>query len=244
MDEACKTSGAFAKGLARVAGSLSGFVARSRQVKLFCIVSLLLFLSDGLFFMRPCVAATFSPNGSLVTARYGHTMTLLSNGKILVTGGIDGNSNVLNISELYDPAMGAWVTTGSLTIARSGHTATLLPNGKVLVAGGFDTGSSALASTELYDPTTGTWTPTNDIPVARGFHTATLLSNGKVLAAGGEDGSHSSTRTAELYDPTTGTWTATESCSSQEAMTPAVLFVSRMPSFTTRLRDSGHLRGA
>src|SRR2546423_472363 len=80
---------------------------------------------------------TFGNTGSLNIGRYFHTATLLSNGKVLVTGGYDG-VNYLTSAELYDPASGTWSVTGSLTTARYLHTATLLPNGKVLVAGGIN----------------------------------------------------------------------------------------------------------
>ena len=78
---------------------------------------------------------TFGNTGSLNIGRWGHTATLLTNGKVLVTGGYD-NINYLSSAELYDPASGTWSATGSLTTARSQYTTTLLPNGKVLVAGG------------------------------------------------------------------------------------------------------------
>ena len=81
-------------------------------------------------------SGTWTATGSLATARYAHTATLLPNGKVLVAGGYDG-SGILASAELYDPASGTWTATGSLATARDDHTATLLPNGKVLVAGGY-----------------------------------------------------------------------------------------------------------
>src|SRR5260370_36005306 len=78
---------------------------------------------------------TFNNTGSLNTARYDHTATLLPNGKVLVAGG-NTSSGVLSSAEREDTARGAWTATGSLNTARYNHTATLLPNGKVLVAGG------------------------------------------------------------------------------------------------------------
>src|SRR5437899_167067 len=62
---------------------------------------------------------TFDNTGSLSTARYGHTATLLPNGKVLVAGG--GGSSGYNITsaELYDPATGSWSATGSLNTARA-----------------------------------------------------------------------------------------------------------------------------
>ena len=80
---------------------------------------------------------SWSSTGSLGTARYCHTATLLPSGKVLVAGGVwTGAGNALSSAELYDPATGSWSTTGSLGTARDRHTATLLPHGKVLVAGG------------------------------------------------------------------------------------------------------------
>src|ERR1019366_5899753 len=77
----------------------------------------------------------FIPTGSLTSARYGHTATLLPNGQVFVAGG--GPST----AELYNPATGGWDPTGGnsgLATDRSYHTATLLANGQVLVAGGED----------------------------------------------------------------------------------------------------------
>ena len=81
-------------------------------------------------------SGTWTTTGSLNTARYYHTATLLPNGKVLVAGGYDARRRLLTSAELYDPASGTWTTTGSLNTARYDHTATLLPNGQVLVAGG------------------------------------------------------------------------------------------------------------
>ena len=171
----------------------------------------LLFLGMGLVLVQPCAgdSGVFTNTGSLATARYNSTATLLPNGKVLVAGGNDSSFSVLASAELYDPASGTWAPTGSLATARGNQTATLLPNGKVLVAGGRPNGG-VLASAELYDPASGTWAPTGSLATARVFHTATLLPNGKVLVAGGLDTS-SVLASAELYDPASGTWTTTGS---------------------------------
>ncbi|PWU09015.1 MAG: hypothetical protein C5B50_28095 [Verrucomicrobia bacterium] len=149
--------------------------------------------------------------GSLNTARAGFTATLLSDGKVLVAGGNNGEAPTLQSAELYDPATGIWTLTGSLSTPRYAHTATMLPNGKVLVAGGYNYPSVAgyPAAAELYDPATGQWTATGQMNSPRASHTATLLPNGKVLVVGGADDSVLSS--AELYDPSTGVWTTTGS---------------------------------
>ena len=143
--------------------------------------------------------------GSLVNSReYGHTATLLTNGKVLVAGGFPFGTS----AELYDPTNGAWMATGSLADYRQSATATLLPDGKVLVAGGYNDGP--LASAELYDPASGTWTVTGSLTNARDNHTATLLPNGEVLVAGGFNSTGDAIATAELYDPASGTWSDTQ----------------------------------
>jgi len=165
-------------------------------------------------------AIAFSSTGSLNTARYLHTATLLPNGRVLVVAGqryyhgLEGGDfiEVLNSAELYDPVIGFWSTTGSLSSTRVGHTATLLANGKVLVAGG------STNSTELYDPATGAWSPTGSLSKEHNNHTATLLSNGKVLVVGGYSNS-----VAELYNPATGAWTTTGSPGNSRVSATATL---------------------
>jgi len=123
---------------------------------------------------------TWTPTGSLNTARAYHTTVLLGNGQVLVAGG-DTGSSTLGSAELYNPATGAWTATGSLNNARQRHTAIRLANGQVLVVGGAQ--SSTLGSAELYNPATGTWTATGSLNTARTGHSAVLLANGQVLVA-------------------------------------------------------------
>jgi hypothetical protein len=149
---------------------------------------------------------------------FGHTATLLPNGKVLLAGGFVNSvwdysgSTSDNGAGLYDSATGVFSGTGNMTANRGDHTATLLANGKVLIAGGADqdpTGTG-LASAELYDPSTGTFTQTESMAVGRFLHTATLLQNGTVLIVGGALTSASDPiATAEVYDPATGIFTMT-----------------------------------
>jgi len=145
---------------------------------------------------------TFSYTGSMNTARYNYTATLLNNGMVLMAGGCsDAYCNPIATAELYNPATGTFTYTGSMNTARSGS-ATLLNNGLVLVAGGAGNNASA----ELYNPATGTFSYTGSLNTARNAHTATLLNNGMVLIAGGLTYGSIFTANAELYNPATETF--------------------------------------
>lgn len=92
----------------------------------------------------------FVASGSMQAGRGRHTATDLGNGKILITGGYDGQVP-LGSAELYDIASCTTTATPSMTTPRWRHTETLLPDGRVLIAGGADA-TAALASAEIFTP--------------------------------------------------------------------------------------------
>ncbi len=152
-------------------------------------------------------AGTFSAAGNMVSARFGHTATLLPNGKVLIVGG-----SLLETAELFDPASNSFTAvTGVMETGRTTHTATLLNDGTVLIAGG-DIDKIGFIfhpfSAEIFDPATATFSSTGgSLTADRYGHTATILQNGRVLITGGfgavtsQDGTEASgpTATAEVY---------------------------------------------
>jgi hypothetical protein len=126
----------------------------------------------------------FTATGNMITPRFGHTATLLDNGKVLIAGGGSG------AVELYDPFTRTFTATGAMTASRVVGSATLLPDGRVLLIEG--------GNAELYDPSTGSVTATGSMIDGSG-RAATLLTNGKVLISG--------LFKPELYDPSTGMFT-------------------------------------
>ncbi len=171
---------------------------------------------------------------SMTRPRELHTATLLTDGRVLITGGIGGEET----AELYDPATGTFSATGSMTTWREAHTATLLTDGRVLIVGGLQGDTSA----ELLDPETGRFTATGSMTVARQWHTATLLAGGRVLIAGGDSsvpGGVGSIASAEVYDPRTGLFSQTGSMTTARSGHTATL----LPNGLVLIAGCGELNG-
>jgi hypothetical protein len=81
---------------------------------------------------------TFAPAGDLQVGRSLHSAILLTDGRVLVVGGVaePGDRGAVALAEIYDPATNAWSPGPTLQAAWPGATATLLGNGKVLIFGG------------------------------------------------------------------------------------------------------------
>jgi hypothetical protein len=148
-------------------------------------------------------SGTFTRAGNLAFPSFGHTATLLPDGKVLVAGGVWEDDGVLARAELYDPATRTFTRNGNMTTNRNSHTATLLRDRAVLITGGDDGRCSfvpppcsggTLSSYELYDPVMGTFAVGGAMTTERQGHTATVLNDGRVLLTGGTNA------TAELYE--------------------------------------------
>ena len=162
---------------------------------------------------------TFSSAGTMTVARSGHTMTVLSNGTVLIAGGQNCNPNnyppcsAMGYSEIYDPVAGTFTATANdMSAPRYGASAVLLNSGSVLIVGGFD-GTNFPAAAEIYNPTYygtyGGFTGAGpNLNVPRFYGTATLLNNGQVLVGGGSTCALPGcpTNDAEVYDPVANTF--------------------------------------
>lgn len=108
---------------------------------------------------------TFEALTSTMTSiRAGHTATLLSTGKVLLTGGFDlitsrrpPDGHTLNSMELYDPMTQAFTAiTARMASPRGSHQATALADGTILLTGGINfisTNSFVVHNTvEIYRP--------------------------------------------------------------------------------------------
>ncbi len=151
-------------------------------------------------------ANSWTLTGELITPRPVANGVSLSDGRVLIAGGVAADGFPTAAAEIYDPATGRWSATGSLNGVRFVHTLTLLPHGEVLAAGGSTEGFVGFLKTaQIYDPVAGTWRAAPDLNGGRYNHTATGLPNGKVLVAGGGAANAAGTavnvlNTAELFD--------------------------------------------
>lgn len=163
----------------------------------------------------------WSEGSSMVYGRFGHTATLLQNGKVLIAGCTTSKK-----AELYDPATGKFKVTGTTRVLTCYQTAVLLADGRVLIAGGANNGTY-LKSAEIYDPATGTFSTTGSMNEARADARAVLLPDGRVLIAGGDRGSNIMDAmflgSAEIYDPATGKFTPTGSMKDKRTLFCAML---------------------
>ena len=147
----------------------------------------------------------WKPGAPMTHERRGHRLSVLEDGRILVSGGLVGVGSViqpnryLSSSELYDPQQSRWRLIPNLA-ARFRHTSTALPSGEVILIGG-QSQEEALASTEIFDPQHNRFRPGPELTKSRRLHTATLLANGRILVAGGYSGSQQSTSFLYPYGP-------------------------------------------
>jgi N-acetylneuraminic acid mutarotase len=160
------------------------------------------------------------PTGSMMSSRFDGTATRLSNGQVLVAGGLGGPGTPaqggglqfepLRSAEIYNPSVGVFTSTGQMSAGRAGQVAVALRSGEVLVAGGLGAdGSTALATAEVFNPSVGIWTSVGTMAQPRDGAAAVLLDNGDVLVIGGQEvsqGTQASLASAEVFDPTKGSW--------------------------------------
>jgi len=125
-----------------------------------------------------------------VAPRVNPTVTLLLDGRVLVTGGYGGpyqySSSAVASAELWDPTTSTFRETDSMASPRVQHTATVLPDGRVLVVGGAGPGNGQ-AEAEIWDPESELFAPAGTLRSPRFGHAATLLPDGRVLVVGGGD---------------------------------------------------------
>jgi len=95
---------------------------------------------------------TWAPAPAFAHARDGGGAQLLSNGKVLFTGGLNGTSFTAD-AQLFDPVAGSFSAVGSLSDARAYMAMALLADGRALAIGGgngFSAGPTVSSLVDIY----------------------------------------------------------------------------------------------
>jgi chitodextrinase len=180
------------------------------------------------------LSGTWAPAASMADARVDHTAIALSDGRVLVAGGVaqvceeerdpDCVAVPTRTAEIYDPATGTWAPAPDMATPRAQHAAVLRPDGGVLVVGGRSEScivdpeappgrtkrceGTQTQETERFAPGAG-WSRSADLIVSRARHALAPLPEGGLLASGGvatDPRNTAQRRSAERYDPGAGTW--------------------------------------
>ncbi|MBK8214825.1 MAG: hypothetical protein IPK71_13885 [Myxococcales bacterium] len=150
---------------------------------------------------------------ALPEPRAAHGASLLSDGRVLVTGGgarvFESAQSLYATSTIYDPTSETWSDGPPLPAPRFGHVAVTGANGQVLLVGGAlaPQGESIASDVLALDAGTTRFVVSGRLTTPRWLHSATSLPSGKVLVTGSAVLGYQlgSATSAELFDPSTGT---------------------------------------
>lgn len=174
------------------------------------------------------VAQLRAPDGALQAVslripRVASTATVLPNGKVLIWGGLDTQSHIVQEGEWFDPVSDQVTAAADIPLLpRAGHTATVLTDGRLLITGGWNPKLGPLTEAELWDYRTNTdQLLSADLVPARSGHSATLLPDGRVLILGGYDPNGHRFVDGALFDPTQISFVDVDSATAAQLQVPS-----------------------
>lgn len=115
----------------------------------------------------------------------GPASALLSDGRVIVIGGYEGDNSLGGSVSLFDPQAMSWTAGSPIPVPRTFLLATTLSNGVVLVNGGWGPSSADAKRTWLYLPGSDTWMEASTSGFRRLWLTSVPLRDGWVLAPAG-----------------------------------------------------------
>jgi len=135
-------------------------------------------------------------------------MNVMSDGRVLVTGGLNGIPPApdygISAVEIFDPATSTWTSAAPMTYARWYPTNVELPNGIVMVLSGSNaTATGLVAPVEEYNAATNKWTilkTTANIPGSvETYPRMFVTTSGSLVMTGTQ-------QTTRQFTPSTNTW--------------------------------------
>lgn len=147
---------------------------------------------------------TFNDVSGVYQPRAAPSVAVLSDGRVLLAGGIGPGSTLSTRTEIYDPVTDVIAASASLGTAIAFPAAVTVEDDVVLLAGGRNAAGDASRTAQVfvYDPATatGTWTP--GVPRMSEAHTdaaAASLGASRGLVAGGEDAQGDPNDVTEIF---------------------------------------------
>lgn len=137
--------------------------------------------------------------GAMSDQRFGHAQEVLADGRVIITGGIDGASNFFGAiaptytssCDFFDPATDLLSSAPSLSSPRGAHAISQLGNGDILVTGGIGAGflgiPSFLTTCQRFDGLN--WNSAGSLTTGVALHTQVpAFDNGDAIIIGGISG--------------------------------------------------------
>ncbi len=167
----------------------------------------------------------WSVSGHLQIPREHQSASLLLDGRVLIAGGLSGDSPVAS-AEIFDPTTDVSTLVAPMQQARYEQQAASLLDGRVMITGGRIGGwdGTFFNESEIYDPVANTWTVIEPMKQPRMRGLLVQFSDGSILSAGGRNAALSTAPGSELFDLSTGHWTETDSMKVPSTWLSCVLF--------------------
>ncbi|MEZ6194273.1 MAG: hypothetical protein R3F20_00885 [Planctomycetota bacterium] len=137
--------------------------------------------------------------GTMASKRFGHSQVLLNDGRVMITGGINGGFTLFGqdlptytpTCNFYNPVTNAFQSAPSFATARAGHATSVLGNGDVLLTGGIVSGllsiPTATSSCQRFNGSV--WSSAPALPTAVALHSQIAANgNGDAIVMGGVTG--------------------------------------------------------
>jgi len=152
------------------------------------------------------VRGQVEPIGRLSNPRQYHSVTVLSDGALLVIGGEDAWGYLSSI-ERFDPTKpnSVGMPIANLPQPIADPASVLLHDGRVAIVGGRGEGAKALSSIEIFDPDHNTCLSVAELHRARIAPFVKTLSDGRVVVIGGRDSNGLPVPGMEVFDPDSNT---------------------------------------